>query len=212
MVCIALAKGRVAREVLDLLIRAGYDLPTSFGRQLRLTTPLKTLSIILVKSDDVVTYVTNGVADVGIVGKDLLLESKEAFYELLDLGLGSCSLCLCGFAEASYQDRHHLRIATKYPGQTEHWLKSKGRSGQIIPLRGSVELGPLVGLSDFIVDIVETGNTLKANHLEVIESIHPITTRLIANSVLYKTKFTEITQLCDQLKGVLNENSTSESN
>ncbi len=202
---IAVAKGRVAKQTLTALKMAGYALPESPGRALRLLDDNKTLDMLFVKSADVPTYVELGVVDVGIVGKDVIDEKVYKVYELMDLGIGKCQLCLAGFADFDYNKIPYLKIASKYPTQSYAFMKAKGIDGQVIPLEGSVELGPIVGLSDCIIDIVETGTTLKENNLQVIESIKPISSRLIANKIRYKTKTEPIVAFMDVLKTQLNQ-------
>lgn len=202
---IAVAKGRVAKQTLKALKQAGYILPDSPGRALRLMDEKQNLDMLFVKSADVPTYVELGVVDVGIVGKDVIDEKVYKVYELMDLGIGKCQLCLAAYADFDYNKIPYLKIASKYPKQSYAFMKAKGIDGQVIPLEGSVELGPIVGLSDCIIDIVETGTTLKENNLQVIESIKPISSRLIANKIRYKTNTQPIVQLMDTLKKQLNQ-------
>jgi len=200
---IAVAKGRVAKQTLKALKNAGYKLPDDPGRSLRISDQDKTIDMLFVKSADVPTYVELGVVDVGIVGKDVIDEKTYQIYELMDLQIGKCDLCLAAFSDFDYNKIPYLKIASKYPSQSYAFMKSKGIEGQVIPLEGSVELGPIVGLSDCIIDIVETGRTLKDNNLEVIESIKPISSRLIANKIKYKTNTEPIIKFMDTLKAQL---------
>lgn len=200
MLRLAISKGRVGKQAIAYLSAAGLVFPDTYGRQLQIEDQTGSVAVVFVKSADVPTYVAEGVADIGIVGKDVLEESALDYYELLDMELGKCNLCLAGYPNESYEQRHHMRIATKYPVQTAQWLSEQGKSGQIIKLDGSVELGPIVGLSDYIVDIVETGATLRENNLCVLEVIRNISTRLITNQVLYKTKHKEISALVQRLR------------
>jgi len=200
---IAVAKGRVAKQTIKALKNAGYDLPDDPGRSLRISDKDNRLDMLFVKSADVPTYVEIGVVDIGIVGKDVIDEKTYQIYELMDLQIGKCDLCLAAYPDFDYNTIPYLKIASKYPVQSYAFLKSKGIVGQVIPLEGSVELGPIVGLSDCIIDIVETGQTLKENNLEVIESIKPISSRLIANKIKYKTNTNPIRDFMATLKSQL---------
>ncbi len=197
---IAVAKGRVAKQTIKALVNAGYTLPDDPGRSLRISDENKTIDMLFVKSADVPTYVELGVVDIGIVGKDVIDEKTYQIYELMDLQIGKCDLCLAAYKDFDYNKLPFLKIASKYPVQSYAFMKSKGIEGQVIPLEGSVELGPIVGLSDCIIDIVETGRTLKENNLEVIESIKPISSRLIANKIKYKTNTAPIQEFMNTLK------------
>jgi len=197
---IAVAKGRVAKQTMKALCKAGYTLPDDPGRSLRIMDEDKTIDMLFVKSADVPTYVELGVVDIGIVGKDVIDEKTYQIYELMDLQIGKCDLCLAAYEEFDYNKISFLKIASKYPVQSYAFLESKGIQGQVIPLEGSVELGPIVGLSDCIIDIVETGRTLEENNLKVIESIKPISSRLIANKIRYKTNTDLILEFMNTLK------------
>ena len=200
---IAVAKGRVAKQTIKALRSAGYRLPEDPGRSLKISDQDKNIDMLFVKSADVPTYVELGVVDLGIVGKDVIDEKNHQVYELMDLQIGKCNLCLAASPNFDYNKLPYLKIASKYPSQSYAFMKSKGIEGQVIPLEGSVELGPLVGLSDCIIDIVETGQTLKENNLEVIENIKPISSRLIANKIKYKTNTEPIMKFIDTLKSQL---------
>lgn len=200
---IAVAKGRVAKQTMKALSKAGYELPDDPGRSLRISDAKGILDMLFVKSADVPTYVELGVVDIGIVGKDVIDEKDYQIYELMDLKIGQCNLCLAAYADFDYNKIPYLKIASKYPVQSYAFMKSKGIEGQVIPLEGSVELGPIVGLSDCIIDIVETGRTLKENNLEVKEIIKPISSRLIANKIRYKTNTTPIQAFMKALKSQL---------
>lgn len=203
VVTIALAKGRLGEQALALLECMGVDVsePRDPGRKLVTQSVDGAFRFILVKPSDVPTYVEYGVADVGVVGKDTLLEEARPLYELLDLRYGACRLCIAGFADqgeggnASAQ----FRVATKYPHIAREYYDALGRTIEIIKLNGSVELGPLVGLSDVILDIVESGGTLRANGLEVLETVAPVSARLVCNMVSLKTKAAQIRALVDGL-------------
>lgn len=191
-ITIALAKGRLAEKAMGLLEQTGVDCeilkqPT---RQLVLTNSDESFRFILVKPTDVPIYVARGVADAGIVGKDTLMEANLPLYEMLDLGFAKCRLCVAGFAKEKSRPFgvSNLRVATKYPNIARTFYARKGESIDIITLNGSVELGPLVGLSDVIVDIVESGSTLKANGLEILEEIAPVSARLVVNRVGLKVQ------------------------
>ncbi len=187
---IALAKGRLATEAIRILEQCGLRLEglKNPSRKLVLTDDDHKISFILVKPSDVPTYVDHGVADIGIAGKDTLMEENLPLYEMLDMGLGACRLSVAGFADMPPRIGHTLKVATKYPNIALEFYAAKGENIEIIKLHGSVELGPLVGLSDVILDIVESGSTLKANGLRVLEDVCDISARLVVNPVSLKTK------------------------
>lgn len=202
-ITIALAKGRLAEQAISLLESIGVDVSQvkQPGRRLVMESEDGTFRFILVKPSDVPTYVEHGVADIGVVGKDTLMEENRPLYELLDLGFGACRLCVCGFANHLSQSiaGAHYRVATKYPRIARSYFDALGENIEIIPLNGSVELGPLVGLSDVIVDIVESGGTLRANGLEVLETIAQVSARVVVNVVSLKTQTARIRALIDGL-------------
>lgn len=185
----ALAKGRLANKTLELLERIGItceEMKDKDSRKLIFVNEEQKMKFFLSKGLDVPTYVEYGAADIGVVGKDTLLEEGRRVYEVLDLGFGKCRMCVCGPAEARELLRHHemIRVASKYPNiAKEYFYNKKNQTVDIIKLNGSVELGPIVGLSDVIVDIVETGSTLKENGLEVLEEVCPLSARMIVNQV-----------------------------
>ncbi|SHI96877.1 ATP phosphoribosyltransferase [Lutispora thermophila] len=199
---IALAKGRLGDEAYKLLKAIGLGesiVPES--RKLIFKDEERKISFVYVKPSDVVTYVQNGVADLGIVGKDVILESDNDVYEILDLGFGKCKFAVAGIkGKKTYKKDEVLRVATKYPTIAKKYFDEKGQKIKIIKLNGSVELAPLVGLSDVIVDLVETGNTLKANGLEVFEDMFGITAKLICNRVSYRFKYDRISKLIESIK------------
>lgn len=201
MLNIALPKGRLADQVCTLLERGGYDCPCLHdeGRKLIFENAAGTIQFFLVKPSDVAIYVEHGAADCGIVGKDILLESKANVYELLDLKLGKCAVCVA--AEEGYREDEErtLRVATKFVNIAKEYYAGRNREIRIIKLNGSIELAPLLGLSDVIVDIVESGTTLKENHLAVTAEIVPISARFIANKAMYKFKKPEITEMLSKL-------------
>ena len=175
MITLALAKGRLAEKTFELLESMGIDCtePRNPGRQLVIELPEDRLRFILVKPSDVPTYVDHGVADLGVVGKDTLMEAGRPLYEVLDLGFGACRLCVAGYPKPKEQSVSNatFRVATKYPRIARSFWSARGETIEIIELHGSVELGPVIGLSDVILDIVESGATLKANGLEVLEEV-----------------------------------------
>jgi len=203
VITFALAKGRLAEQAFTLLENLGIDCsePRNPGRQLVLWDRKNNIRFILVKPSDVPTYVDHGVADFGVVGKDTLLEAGRPLYEVLDLTFGRCRLCIAGYADQSHQQatRATFRVATKYPNVARSYYDAKGQTIEIIELHGSVELGPVIGLSDVILDIVESGSTLKANGLTVLETVCECSARLVVNRVSMKTKRDRIRQLIDGL-------------
>jgi len=202
MITFALAKGRLAEQAFELLEQLGIDCsePRNPGRQLVLWDKKNNVRFILVKPSDVPTYVDHGVADIGVVGKDTLLESGRPLYEVLDLTFGRCRLCIAGYAEQHQSaTRATFRVATKYPNVARSYYDAKGQTIEIIELHGSVELGPVIGLSDVILDIVESGSTLKANGLTVLETVCECSARLVVNRVSMKTKRDRIREIIDGL-------------
>ena len=202
---IALSKGRVLADELGLLKKIGIypkENPAS-SRKLVFETNLRTIRIIVLRGMDVATYVDHGIADVGMLGKDVLLEySGTGYYEPLDLGLGRCSLMVAGLLDEDILPSR-LRIATKFINTAKRYYAERGVQVDIIKLYGAMELAPVTGLAHRIVDIVETGNTLKANGLEPIELVSEISARLIVNSSAYKTKSHEVRRFVDSLEEVI---------
>ena len=197
MISVALPKGRLGNKVFDIFARIGYDCDEmhSDSRQLVFTSEENGISYFLVKPSDVSIYVEHGAADIGIVGKDILLEYEPDVYELLDLGIGKCRMCVAGKNDFSDNPDVSLRVATKFVNIAKTYYKSINRNIEIIKLNGSIELAPILDLSDVIVDIVETGTTLKENNLGVLTEILPISARLIANKASYKFKTEEINKI-----------------
>ena len=199
---IALPKGRLGEKVYGLLKKAGYACPAieDPGRKLIFENPGTKVRYFWVKPSDVAIYVERGAADLGIAGKDILLEYRPEVYELLDLGLGKCRMAVAG--PKTFRDRpgRALRIATKFPHIAADYYAGLGRDIDIIKLNGSIEIAPILGLSDVIVDIVETGKTLKENDLEVMETIVPISARLIANQAAYQFQYDAIRRLVRSLE------------
>lgn len=202
MLNVALAKGRLADSCADIFIKCGIraGILKEETRRLVLETPDKAFRFFFVKPADVPTYVEYGIADIGIVGKDTLLEAEADLYEMLDLNFERCKLCVAGFPSMkNFADAAHLRVATKYAHTAKKLFSSRGADAEIIKLNGSIELAPILGLSDVIVDIVETGNTLRENHLAPLETIVDISARFICNKVSYKFKYQEILAMRDAL-------------
>ena len=198
---VALPKGRLGEQVLDLFEKAGYACPAihEASRRLVFETPDAAVRYFWVKPSDVAIYVERGAADVGVAGKDILMEYVPAVYELLDLGLGRCRMAVAGpdgFRDAP--DRT-LRVATKFSRIARDYYAGQSREIDIIHLNGSIELAPILGLSDVIVDIVETGATLRENGLAPLETVAPVSARLIANQTSFQFKTEEIRTLCGRL-------------
>ncbi len=200
---IALTKGRLEKNTVELFEKIGYNCDEihNKGRKLILSVGNNDFEVVLAKAADVITYVEHGVCDLGVVGKDTILEHGSSFYELLDLGFGKCRFALAAEKGKSFYEGYNTKtIATKYPNVTRSFFEEKDMDVRIIKIEGSVELAPLVGLSDGIVDIVETGSTLKANGLEVIEWVTDISARLIANTASLKLRKKEIEELQKKLE------------
>lgn len=207
-IVIAIAKGRIEKDVYRRLkILSMEKCIETDSRKLIFTDEENNITYIHVKPSDVVTYVEKGVADLGIVGKDTILENENdnEVYELLDLGFGKCKFSVAGVkGKNNYSKEEILKVATKYPTIAKNYFKSRGQKIEIIKLNGSVELAPIVGLSDVIVDLVETGNTLKANGLEIVEDMCNISSRIIANRVSYKFKKVKIENIIEKFESTLN--------
>ena len=207
MLNIALPKGRLGEKVYALLKKAGYECPAieDPGRKLIFENPERGIRYFWVKPSDVAIYVERGAADLGIAGKDILLEYRPEVYELLDLGLGKCRMAVAGPREFREKPGRALRIATKFPHIAAKHYAAKGRDIDIIKLNGSIEIAPILGLSDVIVDIVETGKTLIENDLEVKETVVPISARLIANKASCKFKGAGIDRLVRSMAAQMEE-------
>ena len=207
----ALGKGRLANKTLETFEKIGItcqEMKDKKTRKLIFVNEELKLRFFLSKGPDVPTYVEYGAADIGIVGKDTILEEKRNIYEVLDLGFGKCRMCVCGPQEARELLKHQelIRVATKYPGiAKDYFYNKKHQTVEIIKLNGSIELAPIVGLSEVIVDIVETGSTLKENGLEVLEEICPLSARMVVNQVSMKMEHERITKLITDLKHLLKE-------
>lgn len=204
----ALAKGRLAKKALKMLEEIGITCEEMYTdtRKLIFTNEELKLKFFLAKASDVPTYVEYGAADIGIVGKDTISEEKRNHYEVLDLGFGKCNMVVAGPPEAKelLEYSNSLRVATKYPRiAKEYFYGKKNQTVEIIKLNGSIELAPLVGLSEVIVDIVETGTTLKENGLVVLETIIPLSARMIVNRVSMKMEDERITKIIEGLRGLV---------
>ena len=200
---VALAKGRLAEIAMDMFINIGYDCSEmrEKTRKLIFTDEKNKMRFILVKASDVPTYVEYGAADIGIVGKDTILEESRNLYEMLDLGFGKCKMAVCGVPGTEIKNVNNLRVASKYPSIAKKYFQEElGQTIELIKLNGSVELAPLVGLSDVIVDIVETGKTLYENGLDVLEAICPLSARFVVNKVSMKMHTDRIMKIVEGFK------------
>lgn len=210
---VALAKGRLADKAMDLFERAGIsceEMKDKSSRKLIFTNEELKIRFFLAKANDVPTYVEYGAADIGIAGKDTILEEGRKLYEVIDLGMGRCRMCVCGPESAREKLKHHelIRVATKYPNiAKDYFYNKKHQTVEIIKLNGSIELAPIVGLSEVIVDIVETGSTLKENGLVVLEEVCPLSARMVVNQVSMKRENERITSLIQTFKQLLREES-----
>ena len=206
---IALTKGRLAKRTLELLEKTGItceEMKDPASRKLIFTDEEHKLKFFLAKGPDVPTYVEYGAADIGIVGKDTILEEGRRIYEVLDLGFGKCRMCVCGPKENEELLKHQefIRVATKYPNiARDFFYNKKHQTVEIIKLNGSIELAPIVGLTEVIVDIVETGSTLRENGLQVLEEVCPLSARVVVNPVSMRMENERITQLLKEIKAVL---------
>lgn len=201
MLNVALPKGRLGEKVYGMFEKAGFECPSIRENNRKLIFENETVGVryFWVKPSDVAIYVERGAADVGVAGKDILLEYDPEVYELLDLNIGKCRMAVA--AKENFRDdlQHTLRVATKFTNIASQYYRSKGRDIDIIHLNGSIEIAPILGLSDVIVDIVETGTTLKENHLTVFEEIVPISARLIANKSSFKFKNEQIEKIVREI-------------
>lgn len=206
-VTLAMAKGRTATDAIKLLNRANIHFPDFHekSRKLVFYSEDKTIKMIYVKAVDVTTYVEQGAADIGIVGKDNILESEADVYELLDLQFGKCHFAIASMKDEPIPKSTSVKVASKYPLVTKKYFAKKGIVADVIKLNGSVELAPIIGLSDYILDIVETGNTIRENGLSIIENVEEISTRLIVNKASYATKTEPIQKIIEQLQIVLDQ-------
>ena len=203
MINVALPKGRLGDQVYDILAKAGYECPEILdkkSRKLVFENKERGVRYFSVKPSDVGVYVERGAADVGIAGKDILLEHRPDVYELLDLGIGVCRLCIAGYPDFYDDTDRPLKVATKFPHVARAYYEEKGRDIDIIKLHGSIELAPILKLSDVICDIVETGSTLKENNLVVLEEVEPVSARFIANKVSWQFHHEEILSMKNALE------------
>ena len=203
MLTFALSKGRLADKILKMLKELNLCDITIDEDDRRLIIESSDLKyrFFLAKPSDVPTFVDSGVADLGVVGKDTILEEGRDIAEVLDLGFGKCRMCVCGkVGDNSYLNKTTLNVATKYPNIAKHYFESRHQNTNIIKLNGSVELGPITGLSDVIVDIVESGKTLVENGLEVITDVCDLSARVIVNKVSIKTKYEELSKILKEME------------
>ena len=207
----ALGKGRLAKTTLELFEKIGItceEMKDKNTRKLIFVNEDLKLRFFLSKGPDVPTYVEYGAADIGIVGRDTILEEGRKLYEVMDLGFGKCRMCVCGPESAAELLKHNqlIRVATKYPNiARDYFHNKKHQTVEIIKLNGSIELAPIVGLSEVIVDIVETGSTLKENGLKVLEEVCPLSARMVVNQVSMKMENERITRLIRDLRAVITE-------
>lgn len=205
MLNIALPKGRLGDKVYKMLESVGYDCKSIYedGRKLVFENPEVGVRYLLVKPSDVAIYVLHGAADVGIVGKDILEEAKPDVYELLDLNIGKCRMCVAARSDYEEDTSRTLRVATKFQNIAKRYYAAHNRDIEIIHLSGSIELAPILGLSDVIVDIVESGSTIRENNLRILTEFMPISARFIANKASFKFKNAIITEMTEKLSEVI---------
>lgn len=207
----ALTKGRLANRTLEMLEKLGItceEMKDKSSRKLIFVNDELKLKFFLAKGPDVPTYVEYGAADIGVVGKDTIIEEGRKVHEVLDLGFGKCRMCVCGHEDAAELLKHHelIRVATKYPNiAKDYFYNKKHQTVEIIKMHGSIELAPIVGLSEVIVDIVETGSTLKENGLTVLEEVCPLSARMIVNPVSMRMENERIRELINNLRSLLKE-------
>ena len=208
---VALTKGRLANKTMEMFEKAGItceEMKDKDSRKLIFTNEELKMKFFLAKGPDVPTYVEYGAADIGIVGKDTILEEGRKLYEVMDLGFGKCKMCVCGpeSAREVLENNQLIRVATKYPNiAKDYFFNRKHQTVDLIKLNGSIELAPIVGLSEVIVDIVETGSTLKENGLKVLEEVCPLSVRMVVNQVSMKMENERIRKLIEDLRRVLQE-------
>ncbi len=200
---VAMPKGRIYKQASKLFRQAGLPIPEDLddSRRLIIAAPDAGMEFIMAKPVDVPTYVEYGVADIGVVGKDVMMEEAKDVYELLDLGIARCRMSVIGLPD--WKPVIHPRVATKYPNVASQYFREQGQQVEVIKLNGSIELAPLIGLADRIVDMVETGQTLRENGLVEMREMFQVTSRLIANRVSYRLKNDAIQALCDRLAQVI---------
>ncbi len=207
MINVALPKGRLGEKIYDVFEKAGYECPSikEGSRKLIFENAEKGVRYFWVKPSDVSIYVERGAADIGVCGKDILAEYAPSVYELADLKAGKCRMAVAAKKDFYDDGRNTLKVATKFVNVAKDFYRGKCREIDIIHLNGSIEIAPILGLSDVIVDIVETGTTLKENDLEVVETIFPISARLIANKASFKFKTQEIEKLVERITKIIDE-------
>ena len=207
MINVALPKGRLGDKVYDMFEKAGFECPAirEKNRKLIFENPEAGVRYFWVKPSDVAIYVERGAADIGVAGKDILMEAGSDVYELLDLNVGKCRMAVAGPAGFVYDSSNELRVATKFVNVAREFYAASGTDIDIIHLNGSIELAPILGLSDVIVDLVETGTTLRENNLEVIDVIADISARLISNKSSFKFKTKQIVDIARKLESVIEE-------
>ncbi len=200
-IIIALPKGRILDEIRGVLSRAGYDISPVFGDSRALVHDCGPLRVLVLRNSDVATYVAHGAADVGVAGSDVLDEDGRTLYEPLDLGIGRCRMIVAERADARVDDRAqaHIRVGTKYPRTTRAYLQRKGLTAEVIPLSGAIELGPLTGLCERIVDITQTGETLRQNGLVEVDTVAQVSSRLVVNPARLKLDGDRLRTLIDAL-------------
>jgi ATP phosphoribosyltransferase len=209
-ISIALTKGRLEKETVKILEAAEYgvDELKNKGRKLVFNDTKEDIKYFLVKAADTITYVEHGVADIAIVGKDTLLERVENYYEILDLGIGKCKFIVASLPNTNiFNQVGHIKIGTKYPKVAKEYFKSRGMDVEIIKIEGSVELAPILGISHGIVDIMETGTTLKENGLIVLDEVLDVSARVIVNKSSFKLKRKEINNFLERIRPFVEENS-----
>ncbi len=202
---LALPKGRILEEAAEIFARAGYDLAPVFGDSRRLVHECGPLRVLVLRSSDVPTYVAHGAADIGVAGSDVLDEEGRDLYEPIDLGIGRCRMIVAERADAPVDERSqmHVRYATKYPRTTREYLRRKGRTAEVIKLSGAIELGPLTGLCDRIVDITQTGETLRQNGLVLVDTVGEVSSRLVVNRAAMKLAAAPLGTLIERLEAAL---------
>ena len=202
---LALPKGRILEEAAAVFARAGYDLSPVFADNRKLVHDCGPLRVLVLRNSDIATYVSHGAADLGVAGSDVLVEDAKDLFEPLDLGIGRCRMIVAERADARIDDRAqiHLRIATKYPRTTRAYLHDKAITAEIIPLSGAIELGPLTGLCERIVDITQTGETLRQNGLVEIDTVAEVSSRLVVNPARLKLDGERIARLIDALEAAV---------
>ena len=207
MISIALTKGRIEKDAVKIFEKAGFGIDElkSKGRKLVFNDSKEEIKYFLVKANDAVTYVEHGVADMAIVGKDTLLEKGENYYEVLDLGIGKCKFIVATLPNVNIFNRiGHIKIGSKYPNVSKRYFEGKGMDVEVIKIEGSVELAPILGISEGIVDIMETGTTLKENGLIVVDEICDRSSRVIVNKSSFKLKRNEINEVIDRIRMACN--------